>query len=166
MSVTDRTRTEIWQGLWDAKRMSRYYLAMHDRHQVIDRVATVLLLTCGTSAVMALWSALPDWSQAAAGVAVAAVTIYAAIARHAAKAATAQTIHVQCDDLAIDWRDLLAKVDNDALDEFRAREELNRLDRTMQHITSRSGDVGLTTNEKINETSARDAGKELELSYA
>lgn len=166
MIVTDRTRTEIWQGLWDAKRMSRYYLAMHHRHQMIDRVVVFLLLCSGTSAVVALWQALPDWSQAAAGVTVAVVTIFSAMGRHAAKAATAQAIKVQCDDLGIDWRELLANVDSGLVDESRAREELNRLDRTMQHFTSRSGDVGLTTNEKLNETSAREASQELESSYA
>ena len=166
MTVTDRTRTEIWQGLWDAKRMSRYYLAIGHRHQSIDRVIVLLLLTSGTGAVVALWQALPDWSQAVAGVAVAVTTIYSAIGRHATKAATAHSINVQCDDLAINWRDLLAQVDNDQVDESQAREELNRLDRTLQHITSRSGDVGLATNEKINEASAREAAKELELSYA
>ena len=145
--------------------MVRYYLAMHERYQFVDRVIMVLLLTSGTGAVAALWQELPDWTQAVAGVAVAVITICAAVGRYAAKAAVAQSIQVQCNDLAIDWRDLLARVDSVEVDETQAREALNRLDRTMQHITSRSGDAGLATNEKINETSAREAGKELELSY-
>ena len=166
MTATDRTRTEIWQSLWDAKRLSRYYLAIGHRHQLIDRLIMLLLLSNSTGAVLAFWLALPDWSQAVAGVAVVVAAVYSAIGRHAAKAATAQSINVQCDDLAIDWRDLLAQVDNDQVDETRAREEFNRLDRTMQHVTSRAGGVGLTTNEKINEMSAREAAKELESSYA
>lgn len=166
MEVTERTRTEIWQGLWDAKRMSRYYLAMHHRHQLIDRWVVVLLLVGGSGAVAALWETLPEWSQAVAGVAVAAFTIYSAIGKHAAKAATSLSIKFQCDDLAIDWRELLASVDNAQVEEDRAREELNRLDRTMQHVTSRSGDVGLAMDEKINETSALEAAEELRIAYA
>ena len=43
MAVTERTRTEIWQGLWDAKRMVRYYQTMHKKYQTKNQVTMWLL---------------------------------------------------------------------------------------------------------------------------
>ena len=164
--TSERTRTDIWQGLWDAKRMGRYYLAIEQRYQTVDRVVVALLLVSGTGSLVTLWRMMPDWSQAAFGVAIAALAIWSALGRYSAKAAMAHSICLQCDDLALDWRTLLADVDNHRLDDAAAREALNRLDEKMGHVTSRSGDVGLKINDKINKRSAEEAGKELELSYA
>lgn len=164
--TSERTRTEIWQGLWDAMRMSRYYLAIQQRHQTVDRVVVALLLVSGTGSVATLWSMMPDWSQAAFGMLIAVVTIWSALGRYSAKAAVAQSICLQCNDLAVEWRTLLAEVDGHRLDDAGAREALDRLDQKMNHVTARSGDVGLSTNDKINKRSAEEAGQELELSYA
>ena len=164
--TSERTRTEIWQGLWDAMRMGRYYSAIQQRHQAVNRVAIALLLLSGTGSVATLWNMMPDWSQAAFGMSIAAVTIWSALGRHAAKAAVAQSICLQCKDLAVEWRTLLADVDSQRLDDAAAREALNRLDHKMNHVTARSGDVGLAINDRINKISAEEAGRELELSYA
>ena len=164
--TSERTRTDIWQGLWDAKRMGRYYLAIQQRYQTADRVVVALLLVSGTGSVATLWNMMPDWSQAAFGMAIATVTIWSALGKYSTKAAVAHSICLQCNDLAVEWRALLADVDSHRLDDAEAREAFNRLDQKMNHVTARSGDVGLAINNKINEKSAEEAGKELELSYA
>ena len=164
--ANDRTRIAIWQGLWDAKRMGRYYLALQQRYQTADRVVVGLLLLSGTGSVATLWEMMAHWTQPAFGLAVAAITIWSVLGRYSTKAAVAHSIGQQCNDLAVEWRTLLADLDGHRIDDVNARDALNRLDHRMSHVTARSGDVGLSTNDKINETSAKEAAKELELSYA
>lgn len=162
----DRTRIDIWQGLWDAKRMGRYYLALHQRYQTVDRVVVGLLLLSGTASVATLWETMPPWTQPAFGLVVAAVTIWSVLGRYAAKAAAAHSICQQCNELAVEWRTLLADLDRNRIDDMEARKALDSLDHRMSHATARSGDVGLSMNDKINERSAKEAAEELELSYA
>lgn len=164
--VNERTRIDIWQGLWDAKRMGRYYLAIQQRYQTVDRVVVALLLLSGTGSVATLWEMMPDWTQPAFGLAIAAITIWSALGRYSAKAAVAHSICQECDDLAVEWRTLFADADSHRVCDNDARAALNSLDHRMNHVTARSGDVGLSTNDKINERSAKEAAEELELSYA
>ena len=164
--TSERTRTEIWQGLWDAKRLCRYYSAIHQRYQTVDRVVIFLLLLSGTGAVATLSDMMPDWSQAVFGGAIAVLTILSAVGRYSARAAVAHSICLQCNELAVEWRTLLADVDSHQLDDADARDVLNLLDQKLDSVTARSGDVGLPINDKINKKSAEEAGKELEMSYA
>ena len=36
--IGERTRNEVWQGLWDAHRMVRYYQAVHKGNQRWNRI--------------------------------------------------------------------------------------------------------------------------------
>ena len=164
--TNERTRIDIWQGLWDAKRMGRYYLAVQQRYQMVERMVAGFLLLSGTGSVATLWERMPDWTQPTFGLAVAAATIWSVLGRYSAKAAVAHSICQQCNDLAVEWRTLLADVDGYRINDVDARAALNRLDHRMSHVTARSGDVGLSTNDKINERAANEAARELELSYA
>lgn len=164
--ANDRTRIDIWQGLWDAKRMGRYYSALQQRYQRIDRIVVGFLLLSGTGSVATLWDLMQPWTQPVFGLGVAAITIWSVPGRYSAKAAVAHSSCQQCNDLAIEWRTLLADLDGRRIDDEDASQALNSLDHRMGHVTARSGDVGLSTNYKINEKSAKEAAKELELSYA
>ena len=132
---------------------------------VIGGVVGLLLLS-GTASVATLWETMPPWTQPAFGLVVAAVTIWSVLGRYAAKAAAAHTICQQCNELAVEWRTLLADLDRNRIDDMEARKALDSLDHRMSHATARSGDVGLSMNDKINERSAKEAAEELELSYA
>lgn len=164
--VFDQTRNDIWLGLWDAKRMGRYYFAVHQRYQRLDTGLTRVLLLAGTASVFTLWEMMPRYLQPILGAVIAAAAVWSALGHYSAKAAAAHSISVQCDDLAIEWRTLLADVDGNRIDDVAARTELDRLDRKLGHITSRCGDAGLATINKLNEKSAKEASKELEHSYA
>ena len=166
MAVEERTRTEIWQGMWDAKRLARYYQVTQQRNQRMDRIVTAALLTAGSASAATLWDLVPDWGQGLLALAVAALTIWAAISRYAAKAVTAHSISQQCNDLVIEWRSLMADVDTSRLDDLEARQSLDRLDDKMGHVTARSGDAGLTYDEQLNEQTAKDAAEEMKISYA
>lgn len=167
--VSDRTRTEIWQGLWDAKRMVRYYQHMHRRYRKWNLITMWLLVLLGTSALATLWEEMPSEFQPVAGVLVAAMSLWILFGDFAAKAATALSIAQRCEDLAADWTDLFAGVDLDdgeAADEANARRSLRTLEQQLRDATYVSGHAGLTDSEKINEKASEDATAELEGSFA
>ena len=166
--ISDRTRTEIWQGLWDAKRMVRYYEQMHERYRKRNLMTMLLLVTLGTSALATLWEKMPAEFQPIAGVLVAAVSLWILLADYAAKAATALSIAHRCGDLAADWADLFAYVDgeDEEPDEAKARATLHALKQRLRDATYASGHARLTDSDKINEKASEDAATEMEQSYA
>ena len=164
--ISDRTRTEIWQGMWDAKRMVRYYQHMHRRYRRWNLITMWLLVMLGTSALATLWEEMPSEFQPIAGVLVAATSVWILLGDFAAKAATALSIAQRCGNLAADWAGLFAGVDSgddEALDEAKARELLRVLKQQLSDATYASG---LTDSDRINERASEDAATELERSYA
>ena len=166
--VTERTRTEVWQGLWDAHRMSRYYLEMHKRYQLFNQITMWMLVLFGTGALATLGNAVPDVVQPVVGLFVAAISLWVLFAEYAAKSAVALTIANQCDEIAIDWSNLFAGIDNpdDPIDESQARASLDGLKRRLKDVTYRSGDAKLRDNKRINERATAAATEELTASYA
>ena len=169
MEVTKRTRTEIWQGLWDAKRMVRYYQSMHKRYQTKNQVTMWLLVVLGTSALAVLWDKMPGLVQTIMGLAVAGMSLWILFADYAAKSAVAHSISLQCDELVNEWTDLFAKVaiaSETTIDEPEARDSMGNLKSRLAAVTYVSGHAKLTDNDKINTQASTDAAEELKESYA
>lgn len=166
--VTEGTRNEVWLGLWDARRMVRYYQAVHGRYQRWNRITLWVLVVFGTSALVPVWDRIPDVAQPAAGLLVAAMSLWILFADYAAKSAVAHSIAVQCEELASEWATLFARLNNpdDETEEQQARQSLDDLKRRMRDATYRSGDAKLVDNERINKEAAAAATKELTASYA
>ena len=167
--VTERTRTEIWQGLWDAKRMVRYYQMVHKRYQTLNQATMWILVVLGTSALAVLWDKMPPLVQAAMGLAVAGMSLWVLFADYAAKAAVAHSIALRCEEFAIEWTNLFAEVydpENTAMDEQRARESMENFKKRLANATYASGYAKLADNDKINQKATVDAAEELEASYA
>lgn len=166
--VTERTRTEVWQGLWDVHRMVRYYQAVHGRYQLYNRISMCALVIFGTSAFATLWERVPDVVQPIVGLLVAGVSLWVLFADYAAKSAIAHAIANQCEGIAIEWSTLFARLDSpeDDVDERLAREQLDGLKMRMKDATYRSGDANLPDNERINEQATAAATADLTASYA
>ena len=166
--VNERTRTEVWQGLWDAHRMVRYYQAMHGRYQLFNRVSMWALVVFGTSAFATIWERMPDIVLPIAGLLVAGGALWVLFADYAAKSAIAHAIAKQCDDLVSKWATLFARLEvpDEGIDEQLARKLLDDLQRRMRDTTYRSGDAKLRDNERINERATTAATEDLTASYA
>ena len=137
--VTERTRTEVWQGLWDVHRMVRYYQAAHGRYLLYNSVSMCALMIFGAIALMATWEPIPDIVLPVAGLLTAGIVLWILFAGYAAKSAVAHTISSRCADLAIEWSTLSARVDNPEADinEQLARRLLDDLKRRMLSLTWR-----------------------------
>lgn len=166
--IGERTRNEVWQGLWDAHRMVRYYQAVHKGNQRWNRITMWALVFFGTSALATTLEDVPSAFQPVAGVLLAAGSLWVLFADYAAKAAVALSIAHQCEDLKVEWATLFAALDDPSgtMDEPQARVRLDDLKRRMKDATYRSGDAKLTDNARINERATAEATDELKGSYA
>lgn len=166
--VTERTRTEVWQGLWDARRMVRYYQAVCTQYQRLHRITLWVLVLFGASAVVPVWDRIPDVVQPVAGLLVAAMSLWILFADYAAKSAVSLSIATQCEELASEWATLFAQLDNpdEEVEEQQARQSLDDLKRRMRDATYRSGDAKLVDNERINKKATAAATEELKASFA
>lgn len=166
--VAERTRTEVWLGLWDARRMVRYYQAMCAQYQRRNRITLWALVLFGASALAPVWDRIPDVVQPVAGLLVAAMSLWILFAEHAAKSAAAHSIAAQCEDLAREWAALFARLDNpdEEASEQETRRSLDDLKRRLRDATYRSGDAKLVDNEKINKRATAAATEELKASHA
>ena len=166
--IAERTRNDVWQGLWDAHRMVRYYQAVHKRNQRSNRTTMWALVVFGTSALATILEEVPDVFQPVAGLLLAAGSLWVLFADYAGKAAVALSIAHQCEELKIEWATLFARLDdsNNAMDEPQARRCLDDLKRRMKDATYRSGDAKLSDNDRINIKATIEATDELSGSYA
>lgn len=166
--ISDETRTEVWQCLWDAARSVRYYQIMHERYLRLNQVSLGLLAALGTSAVATLWGLFPPLAQALAGVAIAVTSVWVIFAEYAAKSAAALAVAKECDGLSVELRDLFFETDNPKgdLTEPEVRQALASLTHRLNAATQASGFAKIGTNDKVNRQSADEAADDLVNSYA
>lgn len=158
----------MWQGLWDARRMVRYYQALYTQYQRRNRFTLWALALFGAGALVPVWDRIPDVVQPVAGLLVAATSLWILFADYATKSAVSHSIAAQCEELASEWATLFARLDNpdEEAEEQQTRRSLDDLKRRMRDATYRSGDAKLVDNEKINEKATAAATAELKASYA
>ena len=165
--TSDRTRNEAWEALWDANRLSRYYLSLNQRYAFRDKVATVLLVVGGTGTLAPLFQLqwIPEWTQTVCGLMVASLAIWTAVVQYQNKAAISHSIAVECERLAEDCRTLFNKIDGYQVTDEVAQARTSELIQAMDQITSRSVYAGLTVDDKINELSGHAVNEELTSRY-
>lgn len=137
--VNERTRTEVWQGLWDAHRVAHDYQAAHRRYQFYNAVCICALIVFGAAALVATWERIPDVVLPVAGLLVAGIALWTLFANYAAKSAVAHALSGQCADLAIEWSTLSARLESadEDIDEPLARKHLDDLKRRMLTLKQR-----------------------------
>ena len=146
--------SQIWLGLLDAERLSRYYQAMAARLQRWHMALTAFVALGSTGAVSSLLLGAPDWVAEVLAGAVAAVAIWTSYYGHASKAALMESARDSCADLALSWRDLWARLEG--LDDEDAWREVQGLQRREEAATARVP-AHLTARHRLNRRCAEDA---------
>lgn len=155
--------SQVWLGLLDAERLSRYYEAMAARLQRWHMALTAFVALGSTGAVSSLVLGAPDWVAELLAGAVAAVAVWTSYYGHASKAALMEAARDSCADLALCWRDLWARLEG--LDDAEAWREIQSLKRREEAATARVP-AHLGANERLNEQCAKDAYAVLGSEYA
>ncbi len=164
--VTDRTRTDVWQGMLDAARLGYYYQALADRHRRKHTVVRFLLIAAAAGGIGAALDALPDTVRLVAGAAVAAIAAWDLAADYARKAAVLHAVHIECAFLEIEWAKLWAAVDRPGADDAKIARENWKLAERLTEVTGRAGAAGVQRDEKLNEECAETAYRVVAGSYA
>ena len=155
--------SQVWLGLLDAERLTRYYQVVAKRLQRWHMGLTAFIALGSTGAVGALLLDAPDWVAQLLAVAVAAAAVGTSYYGHASKAALAEAAGANCADLALCWRDLWARLNS--LDETDAWREIQSLKRRENETTARVP-AHLAGNRSLNERCAEDAYTVLGAEYA
>ena len=165
--VSQQTRNELWQELYDIERSCRYYESMYTRtaraHFWI-RLVTLLLIAGSITAIMGL---LPfsDLFKAVVVASVTSLTIWDAVSNYPKKAAVAHAIHFHCSRVRTDLRDLWLLVYDEAVDDGDMRERVRQLARMSQEAENWAGFSDIQVDGKLNEKTSEDARKVLESRY-
>lgn len=161
--ATEHNISQVWLGLLDAERLSRYYRAVATRLQRWHLALTAFVALGSTGAVSSLLLGAPDWVAELLAGAVAAVAVWTSYYGYASKAALMEAAGASCADLALSWRDLWARLDG--LDDADARREIQSLKRREEAATARVP-VHLAADTHLNERCAKDAYAVLGAEYS
>ena len=153
---------QVWLGLLDAERLSRYYGRLALRFQRWNLFLTLVILLCSTGAAATLITELPTWVQAVLSLVVAAVAIWSYLLGYSKKAAVASVIRSQCSHLASDWRGLWADLNTDRQD---IPVRIAYLQRKLNEITDHALDHGLA-DDALNEQCAKEAYESVQSEFA
>ena len=155
--------SQVWLGLLDAERLTRYYAAMAVRLQRWHMGLTAFVATGSTGAVGSLLFDAPNWVAEVLAGAVAVAAVWTSYCGHASKAATMEAARDGCADLALLWRDLWARLEG--LDGADAWGEIRNLRRREELVTARVPSH-LAERHGLNVRCAKDAYSTLGNEYA
>lgn len=161
--ASERTRSDVWQELFDVAGLVRYYEALADRHKRRRDRVRFLLLAAAATGVAALLDLLPETARVAAGGAIAALVVWDFVADHARKAAVLHAASLECGALEIEWRELWTDVNDANASECEARRRNRQLAR---RIATVKGWANIPEDRKLNEECARAAHEYLADRYA
>lgn len=153
---------QVWIGLLDAERLSRYYGRLAVRLQRWHFGLTVFIALCSTGAAATLIASLPGLIPTLLSLTVAAGAIWSSYANYSKKAAVASVIRSQCDDLIIDWKQLWSDLNTDRQD---IPKQVEALQRKLNEITKPALEHGLTDN-ALNERCTQEAYESLRAEFA
>ena len=153
---------QVWIGLLDAERLSRYYGRLAVRLQRWHFGLTVFIALCSTGAAATLIASLPGLIPTLLSLTVAAAAIWSSYANYSKKAAVASVIRSQCDDLIIDWKHLWSNLNADRQD---IPQQVDALQRKLNEITKPALEHGLTDN-ALNEQCTQEAYESVQAEFA
>ena len=162
--TTKHTQNEIWQGMLDSARLSRYYNAQADRYHTRHGVLQGALFLAATSAAASVLVTLPDTIELVANVAVAICAVLNFLQDYGKKAAVLYAISSDCVELEEEWR-LLWSEQSD-LDDSQVLLRNSQLSRRLNTVTERSGLIGVRDNDKLNIQCQAEAYDVMESHYA
>ena len=139
-------RDQVWMGILEANRLTRYYSALADQMRWRQRLFSVTIAGAASGAAMTLLAQLPDWISAAVLFATALAAIWSHYADYSGKAAKADSVCGQYQELEIEWRGIWFGETN--------REQVEKLQLRDMRITT---GLGLNTNKRLNDKSWKEA---------
>ena len=135
-------RDQVWMGILEANRLTRYYSALADQMRWRHRLWSVFIAGAASGAAATLLAQLPDWVSASVLFAAALAAIWSHYADYSGKAAKADSVCGQYQELEIEWRGLWYGEMN--------REQVQKLQLRDLRITN---GLGLNTNKRLNRKS-------------
>lgn len=162
--TTQHTQNEVWQGMLNAARLSRYYNSMADRYQRRYQIVQAVLFIAATGGFVAVLAAFPSAVGLVANLLVAVVAAVSFTTDYGKTSYGLRSISRECLSLELDWNTLWQEQSGMADAEViqRNRELNDRLDT----ITDQSGLLGVTDDDKLNERCQTDAYEVMEQHYA
>ena len=156
--VSDRTRNEVWQHVYDVERLCRYYEAMRDKMHRNIVIAQVVAALAAVGAIIMV----PMSAVAMIGCFVAVFVAFSMSVGYAGKSASARITYEQLTGLRIDIRNLWLLVDDESSDEADIRLIVDELARKVEETTLRAD---LSVDKRLNKRTSAEAKQILEGRY-
>ena len=168
LMVNDNLRKEIWNGLYDSVRCSRYYTALADRYQRYQTFTRLALLIVACGGIVAFFDLLPmqwyDRVEPIFGLLLAVIVFIDFSFDFGKKATELHVVSKECLDIENRYRTLWRhhlNLNNEAVEK-----KLVKLDGKLLQVTSTPGKFGVLNNSKLNNRCADSAYRILESEYA
>ena len=175
--VTDYTRNQIWQELWDSERFVLYFSDLADayrrRHQImrlaiifavfIEATVTVIFASLIASlGVAGIWINIFVVLITLLGITIAALGAGAAISDYTENATILGWVSDDCKSLNTQWGELWQDIETFAIGEHQARDRRRELLKGFDAITAR---IQIVLDKNRNESSAEAAVEILRKKY-
>ena len=99
-------RDQIWNGITESYRLTRYYSALSDKFRLRHRVFTVITTLAASGAAVSLLAHAPDWVGITVAFLAACSAVWSSFADYSGKAAMASAASSQYQELAVEWKQL------------------------------------------------------------
>lgn len=165
--VNDNLRKEIWYGLYDSVRCSRYYSALTDRYQRNQTIIRIALLIVACGGMVAFFDLLSmHWYgrvEPIFGLLLAVTVAVDFYFDFGKKATELHVVTMECINIENQYRTLWRHHRN--LNDEAAEKKLLELDSKLLQITSMSKKIGVQTNKSLHDRCADSAYAILENEY-
>lgn len=159
---SESTRTRIWQTMYDAIRLSRYYADLGSLYSKIQAASHSFVLLASMGAIASLLEQI-EWGMIASGVAVALSAVISTAWANPSRLAAILSASARCRVLEIEalelWHQLVAVDDEEAARRWTA------LSKKLEEATVPVEMAGIGFSKRRNEQSAHDARSTLELTF-
>ena len=163
--MTEEYRNQVWYGMLDAERVSRYYMAIAEKMTRRHFIVTIFVVFAAASVSGGLLTNIPSQFVISLAAALAFVAIWSSYCDYSRKAAAAAMIADGCRDISLRWRRLWITQDRYLKDGYLP--EIGELEREMDRVTS-SREIAwlqLPTDHRINEKCAEEAYSAVEQEF-
>ena len=111
--VSEHLKEEVWQNLYDANRLVRYYAAVSKKYQNWHIGTRIVLYVFATSGIATLVEAIPPVAGLVLGGVLAVTLTVDLVFDFGKKATVSASISVQCAHLRDEWENLWNEVRNE-----------------------------------------------------
>lgn len=148
--ITDQARNEVWQEIYDATRLIRYYSALLVRYRRYYWWTRIALLASGTAGVAAFFELLPSFFNLVFGALIALVIVVEVVVNLSNQVTVLQTTIRDCTELEGEWRDLWHRINREDISENETWEKIRQLSQRGLVVTSRAAE-NVQQDQRLNE---------------